>query len=91
MTYQILQLILYFVKKVEKYFDDGRINALKLQLEGLPAALASNLQNHFAHLPAPEHPTVLRMLWEQWLFFTAHQIYTDLAGYSTQMRNSTSG
>lgn len=43
----ILQLILYFVKKAEKYFDDARTNALKLQLEGLPAALASNLQNHF--------------------------------------------
>lgn len=33
-----------FCQKDERCFSDARINALKLGLGGLPAALASNLQ-----------------------------------------------
>lgn len=65
-------------QKAEQYFSDARINALKLRLGGLPAILASNLQNHFVHLPAQEHPTILTKSWKQWLSFRSHQIYTYL-------------
>lgn len=49
----------FFPKKGEKYFGDARLNALTLRLEGLSAALASNLQNYFTHLPVQVSPTIL--------------------------------
>lgn len=78
MMYQILQLLLYLVKKAEQYSSDAIINALKLRLGELPAILASNMQNHFVHLPAQEHPTILTKSWKQWLSFRSHQSYTYL-------------
>lgn len=38
--------IIVLCQKDEKCFSDARINALKLGLGGLPAALASNLQKN---------------------------------------------
>lgn len=65
-------------QKAEKCFGDARINALQLRLGDYLPPMTSNLQNHFAHLPAQERPKILTKLRAQCLSFRAHQIYTNL-------------
>ena len=78
MMYQILQQYCILSKSCEVLWW-CKNKCPEIKTGALPAALESNLQHQFTHLPAQEHPAILTKSWGQWLSFRARQIYTDLS------------